>query len=177
MASDTERTNDPSEEELLKSPLKLHHMYLFREKKTHLAFKKLVQLSKEGYECLLFVRAHPEHLKEKYNLGEMNIIWLSSSKLPEYTSVAPHEISRITTILVKFITSKEEGKRVILFDNIEYLIIQNEFRTILRMLHLIRDKIMIHPVVFLMSIDPNSLETKELSLIERECEVIDVGDY
>jgi len=170
-------TDGPNDEEILKSPLHLNTIYLFKEKKSRMVYKKLEQLIKEGYEAIVITRAHPGRLKQTYQLGDSTIYWLSSNNIPDYPGISPTHISRLTTVLVKFIASQDWPKKVILLDNIEYLIIQNEYHTMIRLLHLVRDKIMVESVVLLLPIDPHSFERKELSLLESECEIIDMKDY
>jgi two-component system cell cycle response regulator len=170
-------TDGPNDDNILRLPLHLNTIYLFKEKKSRLVYKKLELLIKDGFEALIITRAHPGRLKQTYGLGDNSIYWLSTNKIPDYPVISPTQISRLTTILVKFISNGQETKRVVLLDNLEYLIIQNEFHTLLRLLHLVRDKIMVQPALLLLPIDPGSLDRKELSLLESECELIDMKDY
>ena len=161
-------------------------IYIFKEKKANVAYQELKRLLDLGYEGLCVTRSPPNIIRERYGLDKCTIVWLTGNKLQGYETLAPNEISRLASLLTKFIAlngngggNKDESplKRVVILDNIEYLIMQNNFQTVLRVLHLVRDKIMLSPAIMLIPIDPLSIDFKELRLIERECEVVDVKDF
>jgi len=164
------------------------NIYLFKEKKANIAYREFKRLLDKGYVGLCITRSHPNIIRERYGLKNCTIIWMTSNNLQDYETLAPNEISRLVSLLTKFISpngNRSEGnnkdtaslKRVIILDNIEYLIVQNNFQTILRILHIVRDKIMLCQAINLIPIDPLSIDIKELRLLEHECEVIDVKDY
>ena len=161
-------------------------IYLFKEKKANLAYTEFKRLLQEGYEGLCITRSPPNQIQARFDLGKCTMIWLTGNKPQGYETLAPNEISKLASLLTKFISPNgiENGnkdaptlKRVVILDNIEYLIMQNNFPTILRVLHLVRDKIMLSSAIMLIPIDPLSIDFKELRLLERESEVVDVKDY
>ena len=163
-------------------------IYLFKEKKANAAYKEFKHLLDEGYEGFCITRSPPNQIRERYGLEKCPILWLTGNKLQGFDTLAPNEISRLAALLTKFIGPNGNGteaehkdasvlKRVIILDNIEYLIMQNNFQSMLRVLHLVRDKIMLCQAIMLIPIDPLSIDFKELRLMERECEVVDVKDY
>jgi hypothetical protein len=161
-------------------------IYLFKEKKANIAYKVLNHLLNKDYEGFCITRFPPNIIRERYDLDKSTILWLTGNKVEGIETLAPTDIGRLASIVTKFIDPNGNGaetkdaaslKRVIILDDIEYLIMQNDFQTILRVLHLVRDKIMLCPAIMLLPIDPLSIDFKELRLIEHECEVIDVKDY
>lgn len=157
-------------------------IYLFKEKKANVAYQEFKRLLEEGYEGLCITRSPPNQIRDRFDLGTCPIIWLTGNKPQGYETLAPNEISKLASLITKFINPNANNdasmlKRVVILDNIEYLIMQNNFPTILRVLHLVRDKIMLSSAIMLIPIDPLSIDFKELRLIEREAEVVDVKDY
>lgn len=157
--------------------LELNHIYLFKERRTHIGYRKLAQLAGKGMECLCITRDHPRKIKEAFTLANIRFLWLTGNKTSEYDTLAPNEISRLSTLLSKYISEGTGQGRALLFDHLEYLVTQNSFQTMLRVIHMARDKVMMHPFIFLLAIDPMSLDPKEVRLLERESEVIDLKDY
>jgi len=164
----------------------LHTTYLFKEKKARTAINEFAYLLEKGYEGLYITRTPPKKVKEQVKTGQYTIIWLTGNKVPTQNTVAPTEISRLAASLLKFLCPPENvedaeaanvQKRVLLIDNIEYLILQNNFQIIVRLLHMVQDKIMLYPAIMLVPVDPLTFDPRELRLIERECEVIDIKDY
>jgi hypothetical protein len=161
-------------------------IYLFKEKKANVAYKEFKRLLEEGYEGLCITRSPPNQIRERFDLGNCTILWLTGNKPLGIETLAPNDISRLASLITKFIipNGNENGntdaallKRVVILDNIEYIIMQNNFPTILRVLHLVRDKIMLSSAIMLIPLDPLSIDFKELRLVERESEVIDLKDY
>jgi len=164
----------------------LHTFYLFKEKTAKTAYNEFALLLEKGYEGLCISRSPPHLFHDRFKTGQYTLLWLTGNKVPEQNTLAPNEISRLAALLSKFLspTGNEPDtkgaplkNRVILIDNLEYLIIQNNFQIILRVLHMVRDKIMLYPAIMLIPVDPLTFDFRELRLIERECEVIDVKDY
>jgi two-component system cell cycle response regulator len=154
-------------------------IYLFKETRASKAYVAFQSLLEEGYMGLLITRSPLVQAIEKHGLGKVQTLWLTGNKALDQETLPPNEIGRLVTVLTKFIMGNGNGndtshvRSVILFDNIEYLIMQNNYQTMLRVLHLLRDKIMIHPAILLIPIDPLSLDPRELRLFEKECEVVD----
>ena len=164
-----------------KRPLSPNTIYLFKETRANKAYDAFLGALEEGYEGLLISRSPPAQVVEKHRLGKVLTLWLTGNKSPNQETLAPNEIGRMAAILTKFIQGNGHGaspvRSVIMLDSIEYLIMQNNYQTILRLLHLLRDKIMIHPAILILPIDPLSLDPKEMRLFEKECEVLDTKDY
>jgi hypothetical protein len=161
-------------------------IFLFKEKTAKTAYSELEHLLANGYEGLCVSRTPPERLRERYKLNKCTIFWLTGNKINDQNTLAPNELSRLAALLLRYFSSdgKEQntkdvnnGQRVLLLDSIDYLILQNNFQTILRILHMLRDKIMLYPGIMLLPVDPLTFDQRELRLFERECEVIDVQDY
>jgi archaellum biogenesis ATPase FlaH len=62
-----------------------------------------------------------------------------------------------------------------LLDGIEYLITNNNFLTVLRLVQSLRDQIAVNKATLLLSVNPSTLDSHQLNLLEREVDgVIDL---
>jgi len=64
------------------------------------------------------------------------------------------------------------GKPVLLLEGVEYLITQNEFKSVLRFLQNINEKIAMRDAYFIVPITEGALEEKQFKLIEKEMSVV-----
>jgi two-component system cell cycle response regulator len=178
MTSDDAREKGAESTPEGKRALSPNTIYIFKEARANKAYEAFRGVLEEGYVGLLITRTPPAQVVEKHRLGKVWTLWLTGNKDPDQETLAPNEISRLAAILTKFIQGNGNGaspvRRIIMLDSIEYLIMQNNFQTMLRLLHMVRDKIMIHPAILIIPIDPLCLDPKEFRLFEKECEVIDV---
>src|SRR5207247_3469411 len=77
----------------------------------------------------------------------------------------PKDLEKLSLAVEQFLT-RERG--VILLDAIEYLVTNNNFITVLRLVQSIRDQVAINNGVFLVSVNPSALYPHQLTLLERE---------
>ena len=80
-------------------------------------------------------------------------------------------LSLSSSTIMSFIVKAEDG--VVLLDGIEYLISQNNFKSILNLIQLLNDKIMLSSSRIIISLDPMTLSDQELHYIESEALVFD----
>lgn len=147
--------------------LRKGHSYLIEEKKPDKSFELLKLLIKNKVENLCITRLHPKQVKWKYKVMARTL-WLSKKEY-DYC-VSPTNLGVLVSIAEKFIQSTENG--VLLLDGLEYLIINNDFPKILRVVEDLNDSIMESNCRMLLPIDPDTLDEKELALLERNLEVI-----
>jgi len=125
---------------------------------------KSIQKGKPGY-CV--TRIYPDKVREAYGLEEVPILWLSN--VGKEDSVRPKDLEKLSLSLEQFIT-KESG--VVLLDGIEYLITNNNFITVLRLIQSLRDQIAINRSILLISVNPSTLDEHQLNLLEREVDSV-----
>jgi archaellum biogenesis ATPase FlaH len=77
-------------------------------------------------------------------------------------------------VIVSFLNQTKNG--VVLIEGLEYLVSQNNFRSILNLIQLINDKIMISDSRLIITLDPRTLDEKEVHLIKKEAsEFLETG--
>ena len=62
----------------------------------------------------------------------------------------------------------ERSKADILLDGLEYLITNNNFLTVLRLVQSLRDQVAINHSILLVAMNPSTLDAHELNLLEKE---------
>ena len=120
----------------------------------------------QGLHGLLITRTLPKRIREKYNLLKTPIVWLTTNRIQGETCVTPSGIAELSGVLVSFLDQTKDG--IILIEGLEYLISQNNFRSILNLLQLMNDKIMISDSRLMITLDPATLDEKEVHLIQKE---------
>ncbi len=143
------------------------HIYLVEEEKPESAYKLFVKALAQGVRGLCVTRMYPEILSQKIDLGDSTILWLSNTGKED--SVRPRDLERLSILLEQFLTDK---KGVVLLDGIEYLVTNNDFVTVLRLIQSMRDLVAMNMATMIVSLNPSTLGFQELNLLEREMDSV-----
>jgi two-component system cell cycle response regulator len=132
------------------------------------AFANLINTHEEGKKPvgLAVTRQHPDLVRQKYGLERTPIYWLATKTGPDV--IAPTNLGILTHTLINFVEEHENG--VILLDGIEYLVSNNDFAKVLRMIDQVNDHISQSSTLMILPVDPRAFETKEVALLERNME-------
>ena len=142
-------------------------VYLFEESLLQRSFEVLCDLVTHGVSGLCILRSYPPHMRAKWKLEKTPLIWFSSTETQD--SVAPADLSKVIYIVQEFLRKTDDS--VVMIEGIEYLITQNDFITVLKMVHAISDLVIIHDSRLIISLNPQVLEEKERVLLEREFKI------
>ncbi|MEW6069064.1 MAG: DUF835 domain-containing protein [Candidatus Thermoplasmatota archaeon] len=142
--------------------------YLIEEKKPNRTFALLKLLIKNKIEPFCITRLHPKHVKRKYKIKVKNL-WLSKKEY-DYC-LSPTDLGVLVSTAEKFIKHTKNG--VVLIEGLEYLILNNDFPKILRVVEDINESIMESNCRLILPIDPDTLDPRELALLERSLIVIE----
>ncbi len=153
----------PFEEEFF--PLQMGVGYVFYEKNP----EKSVQLFKDyvnrGEFGLLISRQYPKQMKAKFNLENIESIWLSTAE-GEDSWIDPNNLSKLHHVASNFL--RNAPLSVVLFEGLEYLMVRNSFLAAVKFLQSLMDEIIYRKSRLILSINPEAFETRELALIRRE---------
>ncbi|MBU0763184.1 MAG: DUF835 domain-containing protein, partial [Candidatus Altiarchaeota archaeon] len=144
--------------------------YLILEKKPKTSIRFFEKETKNGYMGLYIARDNPKRIMEKMNAENPRFVWLTNVTTKQGIECVSG-LQDISILISQFIDENE--KTVVLLDGMEYLISNNEFSPVLRLIQQIRDKVAVKDSKFLMPLDPQSIEEREKHLLERECVKID----
>ncbi len=146
--------------------------YLIKEEDSDMSFdlfKKILETDEIG---LCVTRDYPDKIKEKYDLEEVDMIWLSNVDREDV--IRPKSLEKLSLALENFL-AKSGG--VILFNGLEYLITNNDFRTVLHLVQSIKDQVAINRSILIIPVNPTILEENQLDQINGVVdEVIDNPD-
>jgi len=143
-------------------------VYLFEEDHPSFFFDVFAEAVIQGTAGLLITREFPERLKAQYDLQKGNVIWLTTVVGRE--CLEPTQMNLILRRMVQF--AKDNSPSIVMLDGVEYLINQNGFDAVIGFLNQLRDQIIIRNAVLGISIDPDTFETRELALLERNMQVV-----
>ncbi|MFQ5891878.1 MAG: DUF835 domain-containing protein, partial [Candidatus Methanofastidiosia archaeon] len=86
-------------------------------------------------------------------------------------SIDSQDLSKMNHIIGEFLKKAEDS--VVLLEGIEYLITENDFERVLKNLHTLKDYVVLSNSRLIVSLNPNTLSERELSLLERELRPIE----
>jgi hypothetical protein len=150
--------------EQILSKLERGMSYLVKEKRNERGMDLFMKQIAEGYTGLYITRHHPKHISKNYLTNGMTIIWLS-------TTIDPHNLSTLFNTIKTFVEKNE--KCIIFLDGIEYLMINNVYIRIVKLIEHIKEMMVQSNSILLISLDERAFEPKELSLIEKGLKPVD----
>jgi len=125
-------------------------------------FLDLVMHNEAG---LYITRKYPPKLREDLGLRKTPIFWLSRDKDYEYT-INPSDFISLTEVIKEFI--KKSDKSVVFLEGIEYLIVQNDFDSVIKFLESLNDSVSKSNSKLIIAIDPSALDSQHMHILERE---------
>ncbi|MCG7844837.1 MAG: DUF835 domain-containing protein [Methanomassiliicoccales archaeon] len=146
--------------------------YLVKETKPNRSFEIFVDQVTHNIQGLCVTRQHPTILRKEWGLEKTPIIWLSNQLGKVY--VNPSNIGILSDTIIRFV--EKSGDSVVMMDGVEFLMVNNDFDKVLRMIHHITEAVMENRSRLIVSIDPRTLEIRELALLERNMEIIETDE-
>lgn len=152
--------------------LETGYSYLIKTPDPSPAFEILTDYLRHGFKGLCISREYPEKLRERYDLTNCSMLWLSYDRDLDYAR-EPTNIPLIYSEAKAFIDSDE--RRVVLISGLEYLISQSTFIKVLKFVQLLNENVAVRDSLLLLPVSPETLEEKEVKLLERELRVFTPG--
>lgn len=143
--------------------------YIVKEKKPIESFEIFTDAVKHGVQGLCISRTYPARIKQKYNLEKTPVLWFSTRA--QENAIGVHDLGILTDTINRFIEKSKNS--VVLLEGLEFLIVNNGFNKVLKTIDYINDSVMQHNSRLIMPVDPETLDTRELALLERNMEVIE----
>lgn len=141
--------------------------YLVEEAQPSDVYRLFDEALHGGRRGLCVTRLYPQKLRERFRTGDLTILWLSN--VGKEDSIRPKDLEKLSLAVEQFV-SVERG--IVLLDGLEYLVTNNNFLTVLRLVQALRDQVAINNAVLLLSVNPSSLESHQLTLLEREVDQV-----
>lgn len=144
--------------------------YLVKEKKPEVSYRLFEVLMEQKLPGLVVTRQYPERVRRERGLTDVRILWLSHTPGEDFHN--PTAIGTLAKVLQKFVEDNN-GEGVVLLDGLEFLIINNGFLQTLMFVEHVNEFIMQHRATVLLPVSPDTLEEKELALLERNIKVLE----
>lgn len=143
--------------------------YLVEEQTRDFSYGIFASMVEDNYKGIGITRINPRLLRSKINGEKPRMLWLTDHESSLEETIPP-SLEKIMVILEEFILKNDLS--VVLVDDLQYLISCNTFEGAVRFIRNLVDKISERSAVFLLSVDPNSLNPQERSILERELRVV-----
>jgi DNA-binding response OmpR family regulator len=143
--------------------------FVVKEQKAVKSFEIFTDQVTHNIQGLCVTRQYPAAVRQEWGLEETPIIWLSNQLGKVY--VNPANIGILGDTIIRFIEKSDDS--VIMIDGVEFLIVNNGFDKVLKMVHRITEVVMEFKSRVIISVDPRALDVREMALLERNMEVIE----
>ncbi|TLZ65067.1 MAG: DUF835 domain-containing protein, partial [Methanobacteriota archaeon] len=141
--------------------------YLVKEESPMASYQLFIRTVAAGVKGFCVTRTFPGKVREQYGLPGVPVLWLSN--VGKEDTVRPKDLEKLSLSLEQFI-SQEKG--IVVIDGVEYLITNNNFITVLRLVQALRDQVAMHGAILLFSVNPSALDEHQLHLLEREVDQV-----
>lgn len=129
-------------------------------------FQKVLKKKGRG---LLISRINPKVLMRKYDLGGATVCWMSKMRAGEDIR-SVYGLQEISILINSHV--EENPTSAVMVDGLEYLISNNDFNIVLRLIQQIRDKVSTTESILFLPVNPQVLEQKQMTLLKNECETL-----
>lgn len=140
--------------------------YLIEEERAENIFKLFENIEKDLNQFIIS-RLNPKRIEDEFKLKESEIKWLTDKESSKYETVSPN-LERLSWLLEK----KIKDDSIILLDGLEYLISNVNFDATLKFIRHMVDIVSETRSIFLVIVNPNALDEKQISVLEREMDTI-----
>jgi chromosomal replication initiator protein len=147
------------------------HCYLVEEERPMYSNVLLSRKMDEGYKGLVITRMNPKRIRDEFKV-EPEILWLTDKESTQEKTVAP-SLEMIIHTIQEFMAGDEPG--MIVLDGIQYLISNTSFEAVLRLVRSLADEVSESDDILAISVSPDTLKPQELSILEREMEVLNLA--
>jgi len=145
---------------------------IFMGKRADPAFQLYRHLKEAGREVEVFSRMHPDRLEKDFGIPRSCVTWLSNTS--GASTIGAQSMGRLTDAIVRMYDRTPSP--VVILEGLEYLMAQNDFGKVLRMLDFVYEVVAMRQGTFLLPLDPQAFSEKELAYLSREALVVDEDD-
>lgn len=131
------------------------------------AFKTFKEQVESGRPGLAVIRTAPNIAKKNYELPkDISLVWITSNIVQAPKCFPPADVPKISHVIISFLEKNNNG--IVFFEGLEYLISQNDYKSILNLVQLFNDKVMVSSNCILLYLDPKTLSRQEYNMFKRD---------
>ncbi len=160
------KKEDIAREELMRYKIKRGSTYLIKEKVFERGKDVVLELYKNHFKGLILTREHPEKIKREVDLN-IPLYWLTKDP-KDKSSVKPE-----FPVLEKIIDDNIDRTTFVFLDRFDYLVTQYNFLEALNFVQHLNEIFYARKAILIISLDPDTLNPQELSLLEKETSVLE----
>jgi PAS domain S-box-containing protein len=142
--------------------------YIIREKRPDRSLEIFSDMVTHGIPGFVVSREYPEKIRTMYNLVKTPMLWLSRSEMEK--TLNPDDLSKLSYIIQDFTRKCEES--VVLLDGLEYLTTQVGFKTVLKLLHDLKDIAVLNHSRLILPLHVGAVSDQEYGMLERDFVVL-----
>ncbi len=146
------------------------HCYLVEEERPMYSNVLLGRKMDEGFRGLVITRMNPKRIRDEFKVAP-EILWLTDKESAQETTVAP-SLEMLIHVIEKFM--KQKGKGMVVLDGVQYLVSSTNFEAVLRFLRSLIDEVSESEAILAISVSPETMKPQEVSILEREMEVLNL---
>lgn len=146
------------------------HCYLIEEERPMYSNVLLSRKMDEGVAGLVITRMNPKRIRDEFKVPP-EILWLTDKESVQEKTVPP-SLEMLIHVIQEFMASEE--KSMVILDGIQYLVSSTNFESTLRFLRSLIDEISESNAILVISLSPETMKPQEVSILEREMEVLNL---
>jgi len=135
-----------------------------REKETFLSIL-------QKYPGLIISRNPPEIIKNEFKLEKTPVLWLT--KVECENCIWPTNLEYLGHLIINFL-KKDNVPKVVLLENLEYLVLENGFDRVFKFLSSLRDYAILTGSILLITAMPDAWNKKEWTLLTKEFPIVNI---
>ncbi|MFP3908678.1 MAG: PAS domain S-box protein [Archaeoglobaceae archaeon] len=162
--TERKRIEEKLRRQLMKFKLEDGYLYLVKEGKPALSLEALKDLMKVGYSTLIISRNPKEEFKKSIK-ENFEFLWLGEKDGSKVVSIREEQIEEMLESIPR--------KSAVLIDRLDYVIFKRGFGETLSFIQRLRDISYFNELVIILSINPETLNIKELNQLEAETNEIE----
>ena len=144
------------------------NVYLVEERRPKASFELFDQAISSGYSGLVVTRDFPKKILSEKELTGCRILWLTN--LPGEGRINPTAVGILMGQIRNFI--ENQRRTAVVLDGFEYLSSLNTYDRMLQFMHQLRDIVVTNESMMFVPVDPRTLSSRELAMLERSMEPI-----
>lgn len=145
--------------------------YLIEDTNPDVAYRLFTRLLPEIGHGFVVSRLHPEKVRSRFGLGDVRIGWLA--EVPGEDHFSANAMAALAKAIQQYIQDRGSSG-LVLIDGLEYVILHNGFQpTLLAFVEHLNEFIMSTQAIVLIVFRPQTLDPRELALLERNLHVLD----
>ncbi len=145
--------------------------YLIEVSDPAIAYDIFIDQISDGHKGMVVAREYPDKVRKRWGLDHVPYLWLSYER-EKKNAREPTNVPLIYSEIKNFLESSP--KPVVLISGMEYLISQNNFPKILKLIQLLNDNVAVNEGMLLLPVSTETLNQKDVRLLERELMLLEV---